>query len=87
MYGFDIEEIYKLIDEEAQDEEPDDPFWDVIKHTKLDDEEIVDLPVIVRKKPKVIGMICKSCKDDYPFSESNEDDGTFTCWGCRNVKL
>lgn len=86
MYGFDYEELYKQLEELADQEEPDDPFWDVVKNTKLDDE-IVDLPVIVRKKPKAIGMICKSCKDDYPCSESNEDDGTFTCWGCRNVKL
>jgi hypothetical protein len=30
------------------------------------------------------GCICKKCKELYPYSEPNESDGTFSCYGCRH---
>ena len=30
------------------------------------------------------GLDCKSCKDYYSFAESNQEDGAFICFKCRN---
>lgn len=32
------------------------------------------------------GLTCKRCKEFYPYSISNQDDGTLICWSCKNYK-
>jgi len=30
------------------------------------------------------GMVCSGCKKHNPYAESNQNDGTFICYNCRN---
>lgn len=46
---------------------------------KVDNQDDVAI-----KKTKSAGCICIKCKDFYQYAESNQQDGTFKCWGCRH---
>lgn len=52
-------------------------FW--IQYYPADVEEVK--PV---EKKSNNGETCKKCKEYFPFAESNQDDSTFICWGCKN---
>lgn len=46
--------------------------------------EIFALPV--GSVVKSSGLTCKNCRDFFPYAEeSNQEDGSFKCWGCRNA--
>jgi len=40
-----------------------------------------DFPVIVTKP--LNGCYCQKCKEFFPYAVSNQPDGNFKCWGCR----
>src|SRR5574338_1268036 len=49
-----------------------------------DNDSSDDYPVIVKRSKN--GMTCKACKEHYPYAEeSNQIDGSFKCWSCRNT--
>jgi hypothetical protein len=42
---------------------------------------------IVKVHSKIDGICCNKCGEFYRYAASNQDDGTFTCWSCRNYKF
>ncbi len=50
-----------------------------------DNDSSDDYPVIVKRRSKN-GLTCKTCTEHYPYAEeSNQADGSFKCWSCRNT--
>lgn len=43
----------------------------------------VDVPVTAPKVKNNNGCTCKNCKEFFPYAESNQDDGTLICYGCK----
>lgn len=41
------------------------------------------MPVVAKKKKESNGCHCKKCKEFFPYAESNQEDGTLICYGCR----
>lgn len=37
-----------------------------------------------QKKDNRDGCSCKKCKEFYPYSEPNQEDGTLICYACRH---
>jgi hypothetical protein len=41
-------------------------------------------PTKEEKKKDRDGCDCKKCKEFYPYSEPNQEDGTLICYACRH---
>jgi hypothetical protein len=41
-------------------------------------------PAKTEKKKDRDGCDCKKCKEFYPYSEPNQEDGTLICYACRH---
>lgn len=37
----------------------------------------------ITKPSTTHGMKCKDCKEDFPYAEANQKDGSFICYSCR----
>lgn len=80
--------IKKLTPEEQQfiDEE----IWEDIREDFIDglDEfwgDFIDQGTQEQlSRKKKYGFNCVRCEEYYEYAESNQKDGTFKCWGCRN---
>jgi len=85
---FDLHDMHQTVEESDQLEEE---FWaigEVFDFDLVVDEDFIDdYPVIVKQtkvKTKGNGLTCPKCGEIYPYAESNQPDGSFKCWSCRN---
>jgi hypothetical protein len=76
----------------VDDEQTELEFWsdgEVFKF-ELDSSEFeasleqTGEPIIIKRVVKSAGCKCTKCGEFYEFSEPNQEDGTFKCWGCRH---
>jgi formylmethanofuran dehydrogenase subunit E len=64
-------------DDDLQLNLPFPDFW----FECIDDNYIYQSKV---SSKKTNGLNCKKCKEFFNYAESNQEDGTLICWGCRN---
>lgn len=86
---FDLGNMHQVVEEDEID--LDDEFWQIgetIEFDFVEDEGVSrqstdDYPVVVKRSKN--GYTCKACGEHYPYAEeSNQKDGSFKCWSCRN---
>jgi hypothetical protein len=58
--------------------------WTQISVPYIGGNSISTEPAVPKEKVKEVGCICKRCDNFFDMAESNQDDGTFICWACKN---
>lgn len=54
------------------------------------DEGLSNQPIIIQddyiivKRAEKEGFNCCKCGEYYEYAKTNQEDGTFKCWGCRH---
>lgn len=74
---FDLEDMHQTIDDEITASRDDHDSW---AFESIDFDFVKDLPV----KQKSEGCFCAECNNFCQYAETNQSDGSFICYSCRN---